>query len=282
MRATTLAFRSRPISALVIATLLLLVLLASPRATAQAESPADLRRENDNLRNRVSQLEAANKKLDEEATRLRERVSQLESQLARLQAENTKLRNRDADAPADSAPAPESTGGEPQANLPDDPLACPPSLLRALKTKYEEEFDDRAITPETRSDYIKDVRRWALDMKREFRDRITWTVEIDPAGVPGDEKIPVKLRVVDPDSRDAYHADPVAIDLGYRNTRRIMSEPNQRYWVLEGVFFADPNVNPNRDRPGALDYPPFIGPFAEFAYGLSVRSVTPAQSRPTP
>ena len=279
MRSTTSPFLTRALFSLAA---IIALAIAPSRVHAQAESPADLRRENDTLRNRVAQLEAANTKLEDESDRLRKRVSQLESQLARLQAENTKLRNPETSKPGDTPAGPTSTGGQPQSNLPADPLACPPSLLSALKAKYQEEFAKRTITDQNRADYIKDVRRWALEMKREFKDRVTWTVEIKPADVPGDERLPVKLRVVDPDTHEPYHTDPVAIDLGARNTRRVMLEPDKNLWVLEGVFFADPDVNSSRETEGTLNYPPLIGPFAEFKFGLSVRSIVPAEIKPTP
>lgn len=280
MRTTTPSTLSRALRSLAIAALVLPVLIGAPRAHAQGESPADLRRENDTLRNRVAQLEAANTKLEQDNRRLQKRVTQLEAQLARLQAENNKLRAQGA-TPANSPSAPASSPGDSQAKLPADPLSCPPALLKALKAKYKEEFAGRTITDMNRADYIKDVRRWALQMRREFRDRVTWTVEIDPADVPGDDKLPVKLRVVDPDTHEPYHADPVSVDLGY-STRRVMLEPDKKFWVLEGVFFADPSVNPNREAAGTMDYPAFIGPFAEFKFGLSVRSIVPAESKPTP
>ena len=275
--------------------ILTLTLLLAPatRALAQAESPADLRREIDTLRNRVAQLEAANDQLQRDLPPLRRRTAQLEAQLARVQAEAARLRDENdalerqlrEHGLVPAVPGSDSTGADSPtppssetAELPSDPMACPASLLVALTRDYDDRFADRSLDPRARAEYVRDVRRWTLDVKREFRNRVTWTVEIDPSSVPGDDNLPVRLRVVDPDSRRPYHTDTVSIDLGSRNTRRIMTDPDRRYWALDALFFADPGVNPDRESAGSLDYPPFIGPFAEFGYGLSVRSLTPAKA----
>lgn len=280
---------------LVMIILLFASLLQAPSAWAQGETPGDMRRENDELRNRVAQLEAQVKKLEQEATSLRSQYAQAQAQLARaqrdtpaLQAENEALRAQlralgvEPETPATTttpgrtapgAPAPERDGVGGLSNL--DPMACPPCLLQALRGSYEERFGSRSID-EDRAEYVKDVRRWAGEMKRDHREPVSWTVEIDPQSIPGDDSMPVKLRVVNPDTREPLVDQVSAVDLGRRNTRRIMSEPDQRFWTIDGVFYADPQVNADRLDEGLIPYPPFIGPFAEFDFGLSVRSVAPA------
>jgi len=280
---------------------LLLALLTPHGALAQGESPGDMRRENDELRNRVAQLEAQNKKLEQEATALRSQVAQAQAHAARAQRDLPKLRAEiDAlhaqlralgvepesptptGAPGATPPGatPGSRPGQPAdpgvAGLPNDPMACPPCLLEALRASYDQRFGTRSID-DNRADFVKDVRRWAGEMKREHRGIVSWTIEIQPDDIPGDEALPVRVRVVDPVSKEPYYAQPAAVDLGRRHTRRLMSEPDQRYWVIDGVFAADPQLNADRDDEGPIPFPPFIGPFAEFDFNLSVRGIAPAQ-----
>ena len=280
---------------LAILAFLMTALLTTPAARAQGESPAELRRENDELRNRVAQFEAQNLKLEQQVTALRSQLAQAQAQatraqrdVPRLEAENKMLRDQlralgvEPEAPASPAPrapgsrTPDPTSAPTAVQLPDDPMACPPCLLQALRAAYDDRFASKSID-DGRADYIKEVRRWAGEMKRAHRGPITWTVEIAPSDVPGDDALPVKLRVVDPVTKDPVHTDTTAIDLGRRHTRRIISEPDQRYWTIEGVLFADPQVNADRDDEGPIPYPPFIGPYAEFEFGLSVRVISPAQ-----
>lgn len=278
-------------ASLAILAALLTLLIAIPRARAQGESPGDLRRENDRLRNRVAQLEARNQTLEEDSESLRKRLAQIQAQLARLQSDVPALREenaalkqqlrdhniepRSAGSPGAAPGGPASTPGA--SDLPDDPLACPPCLLEALRSSYAERFGSRDVESD-RAGYLRDVRRWTGEMRRKFRDTVAWTVEIDPNDVPGDVGLPVKLRVVDPGSHEPYHTRTVAVDLDRRHTRRIMAEPDTRYWLIEGVFYANPDVNVDRVEEGPIPFPPFIGPFAEFDFRFSARSVAPAGS----
>jgi hypothetical protein len=243
-----------------------IVLVLSIVSSAQAQqSAADLRREIDLLKQRIAQLEAQLDRARDENAQLRE--------------ENQKLKGaRPAGTPRPStSPATtpeEAPDSQDTLATPDDPFASPEALLVALKVSYEEQFaDDPGARGPQR---IADVRRWARDAQRDFRRRVEWVIEIDSADGAPPANAPIPFFVLDAETGQRLHRDPVSVRFPARFQRRIIDDSGQEHWSIIGMLAATPKVNPDRLTSGFIDVPPFIGAYAEFEFDLRVNSVSPA------
>ncbi|MEO1128535.1 MAG: hypothetical protein AAFX05_02380 [Planctomycetota bacterium] len=243
-----------------------IVLVLGIVSSAQAQqSAADLRREIDLLKQRIAQLEA---QLD----RAREENKQLHEENQKLRGTRPAGTPRPSTTPA-GTPEDAPDADEPIA-APDDPFASPEALLTALKMSYEEQFaDDPGARGPQR---VAEVRRWTRDAQREFRRRIEWVIEIDSADGAPPATAPIPFFVVDAETGQRLHRDPVSVRFPARFQRRIIDDSGQEHWSIIGMLAATPKVNPDRVTSGFIDVPPFIGAYAEFEFDLRVNAVSPA------
>lgn len=258
-----LASRVLPILALACC----LLALASPGAIAQNDqSRINLQRENDQLRERVQQLEA--------------RIGQLERENASLKTEVERLRN----AASPKAPGAPATPGAP-GNVPtttdivplesQDALASVDALALALQSDYAKVFADRSFdqSDSERTKYIQDVRKWTRDVERQFKGNVEWTIRLDKEHLPSSPEQPIPFWVIDAQSGRLLHNKPVKHGFASRIASRLLEDTDDVVWNIRGQLAAKPTTNAERFERGMLDYPLFIGPFAEFGYELDVRSV---------
>ncbi len=248
-----------------------------PSALAQ-DSPrsiSELRRENDQLRLRIDELEAhlarsqeAIEKLLEQVTALNERVAQLQRELERRPAGTT----QDPDSP-DTPAAPV------YASLPEGQIfAAPESLLRFTRESYEENFGTIEFpfeSPDARARYLRDAESWLKGLKRTQRDQIEWTLEVVRTHEDR-QPLTIDYRVVDPQTRTPYSERVYTLQIPTRFERRFRESGMSGFWVLRGVAGLAPSINRDRDVVGFFDVRPFIGPYVEFGVELSVNSLLPA------
>lgn len=250
--------------------------LFAPRATAQDEqSLNDLRRENDDLRQRIAQSDA--------------QLAEARREIARLEAELAELKKRlDAAPPVPAAnpgATPNTPGADapppakdPLATLPDnDPFSSPEALLKELKTQYQTTFGGYAMdTPEQRRNAAPEIRRWVGKIGRESRGEIDWLIRLESGPQEDSRGRPfVEIVVLDPITGLKYDEQSI-LTADKRLIREINGRPEETYWQISGEVRAEPIFNENRIDPGMFDRPRFIGVMAEFGILLTVRKAEPA------
>jgi len=261
-------------------------------AMAQPEqaSPADLRRENDQLRERVAAMQAQLaernrriKQLEDEVKALKEQAKAApgtpETAPGGTPARPTPPAGTPAPRPT-TPPPPAPTG--PTAPLPAEALASPESMFAALTKDYDEATKSMTLeTDDDRKRFIREASKWARGIERKHRGMVEWIIEVVSATDAGG-RTTVEYRVVDPDSRLPYGTLAQTMVLPSRTGKPLADRKDQKFWKLTGTFGAKPTINADRESSGFFDVPKLIGPFAEFGYDLSVTTLTPAPAAATP
>lgn len=260
---------------------LLAILVLSGTASAQPdESMADLRRENEMLRQRIAQLEAQLATAREEAEGLRE--------ANRVLVRELEERTRPAPTPrpepeATPAETPPPVTAEPpverRREFPDpagaDPFAFPDALLSAIQRSHDDAMGSETLDRKQPAGYFSALRRWASSANRAFRGRIDWVVSVsdERGAIPAQQ--PVRVFVVDPETLQPLHREAFIVELSSRDRRRMAEESSRQAWRLVGQIAPQVRINPDRPERGVFNTPVFLGPFAEFDYELRVLSVSP-------
>jgi hypothetical protein len=242
-----------------------LALLAAV-GTASAQSDADLRRENQELRTRVRDLQM-------ELEAARNRIEQLEREVEKLRQL--------------LAAAPQTTGTQPteeKVTIDESvPHASPRALLKALQERYLEAMLDLdpggPSTPEggrQRAAYLRNLQRWARRMNREMKAPIEWHVRVTGRAAQPPELPGLDVEAVDPETH-AVLGDPFPITLPRAMVHRL-HELERRgelgVLILKGVLMPQVMVNPDRYEQGLFDKPRFVGPFAEFEFLVEASTLT--------
>lgn len=273
--------RRSPHSLLALA-LLLLFSVPCSQALAQDSPPSvsELRRENEQLRLRIDELEAQLTRSQEAISELLEQVNALTARVVALQEE---LQQRPAGTPGDQGSPDESGAAEPAqtyATLPEaEPFAAPETMLRSVLESYAEVFGE-IETPfessDARNRYLRDVDAWSKVMRRTLRSQVEWTIEVRSLKKEDREPMFLEYRVVDAASRLPYSDRYFTLQVPSRFERRIAQESDIRFWQLRGVTSASLNINRDRESVGFFDVRPFIGPFVEFGLDVALSSIVPA------
>lgn len=253
-----------------------LALLAEGAHAQPEQTPAEMRREIDLLRQRVAQLEAQLESAVERADRLESENRELRRQLAAAQETNSREgsgeRVESLEVPIDK---PLEKG-----DLPEAWESSPESLFAALQASYERAM--RGASRESRADeerYLARVGRWVREAEREFRGDVEWTVRVTRVLERPDHGGDVMMQVVDPGTGRAWgEAFTMVMPRAYREL--LDEAPGRNYWIVSGTLTATPRVNRERDEPGFFLHPLFIGAFAEFDYAFKVRRMIPTTLEP--
>lgn len=229
---------------------------------ACAQSEAELRRTNEQLRTQVRDLER-------ELEAARARIQELEREVEVLR--------RALAASPGQTPSP---GTEPPPIDLSNPTSSPPALLQTLMDEYDAamvEMKHGVAGSGERAAYLRTVTRWVASVNRQYRKPIEWHVRVEEATAArgGSD---MRVVVVDPESSRAIGepftvAVPRAIARRYDHLRQRGEDISTL--VLRGVLVPDVQVNENRAERGPFNNPPFIGPFAEFGFDLEPRSLLP-------
>ncbi len=239
----------------------------SPVAFGQ-ESIAQLRRENEALRQRIDQLEAQLTSSQQTVDRLRREVERLGDLVTSLESE---LRNRLPERPSGEGDG-EGGGGEQgraYAEVPEGaPLSSPAALLAELERTYEEATAELGRdSGRDRAQYLGAVTRWARVSSRELRGQAEWLIEVTDVFEREGGGVELEFRVLDEETLLPYSERLWSIELrGGSLLKRFEAHLDHELWRLGGRVSARPEVNPEREDVGFFDVPPFIGPFAEFGY----------------
>ncbi|GIK19025.1 MAG: hypothetical protein DYG93_01080 [Leptolyngbya sp. PLA2] len=219
-------------------------------AAPQPAAPDALRAENDSLRAEVQRLRAA---LDEALRRL----AAAEAALARLGAP-LGTTTEDTEPAAVDAPA--------------DPLASPVSMLVELRRRYER---DLAGAPSDAAARRAAVAAWCRSIRAELKGRREWLVTIAPVEEPGvsPSRPEAMVRIYD-EALLRPIGEAVRVRIPARHAAQVRGRPDQRLWTLTANVAAAPRFEERRETEGVFNHPPFIGPYAEFAFELEWVSLT--------
>ena len=267
---------SRPVLLIALA----LFAAAAPFARGQAgQSLNDLRRENDQLRERVAQLEA---QLEAERQATQEQVSalttQFRTQLERMGEQIRALREENEALKRGERPGQTTTpaSSAPKEALPEDPYACPDSLLATLQTEYDKALGGQPRTTDAEQErFIREVRLWSRQMSSKYRRTVEWEIEVlglEPVEGSDGREMMLEFQVLNPETGGAW-GEPARVEMSSRYLRRVQETPDQKRWSLRALLGAEPRINPQRSEEGLLNTPPFIGPYAEFVYELKPQSI---------
>jgi outer membrane murein-binding lipoprotein Lpp len=248
-------------------------------------SPSELRRENDQLRERVHELEAATTRLQEEVDQLTATITALRSELAAalqaLQDAKTIMPVEPDTTEEEAAPlhvAPPET--EPSIDLAQHPFASPAALYEALKREYAAALGEQPFeSSEEHAQFLRDARRWVNQIKLNRRSAVTWEVELESSDRVDTQIVDCMFKVIWPETGEPF-GEAFLVRLSGRDAIRVLESPDTDRWILEANLAARPVINETRADAGVFNAPRLIGPFVEFDYDLSVRSIRPASNLP--
>lgn len=226
-------------------------------------APDDLRRENETLRRQVRDLQ---KELDD-----------AKAQIARLERMLDRMKGESSATSSDQSNEPEVTIDESK------PDASPRALFNAIVASHDEAMNDVDMdrpNSRQRTAYMRALERWVNAAQREFKLPVEWHVKmVGDLLVNRDGSAKATVVAVDPKT-DAQLGDPFDIMIDSIIVRRIgpvYERGDLDKMKLGGVVVPHIRVNLERPDRGAFDSPRFIGPFAEYAMEVQVRSLTPIE-----
>jgi len=226
-----------------IALIALLSLFITP-ALAQ-DTPAELRRELDRRDEQIAELEA--------------RLERAQERIEELVEENRSLREalRDdapaTDQPADAPRNPQT--GEPE--IPSDPFAAPAAARASVQQAWNDAFEGLDVSDRAQnSRYLREVRRWAGQTRRDHSGRFTWRARVTAAREDGRSTI-ATVQVVDDAGRPI--GQPAQIEAVGRAARTVLTAASDAVLTLEGAQDIDLDVDVRHGESDDL-----IGPYIEY------------------
>lgn len=239
------------------------LLIAAPNcwmaATAAQDRELELGRENEQLRTRISDLEAA----------LAAAMKKIES----LEAEVKSLRN--------------GAGGSTPSSLPQaiEILdSSPAGMVRKARDLYAKALEDGQI-PEAgaagdtaaRTRFERALRKWIGSANRVLREPVEWPVVIETANRISATEARLELTPWNPKAGEAAGkpfsvvTTPRVLDKIRRAGLRSQDAPP--IFVFKGVFVPRMRYNPQRTEVGPFDNPPFIAAGVEFPWSVEFKSL---------
>lgn len=243
--------RSRAAARFAPLVLILAAFLApAPTAFAQdAQSPAQLRRENDALREHIRELEA-------ELQRTHEEIHELSEEIEALRAQRQERRTTLPTSPIDDSPG----------SVPEDRFACPAALKLWLDADYAHAFTN---IPEPK---VQTLRHWVRRTQLE-RSTVLWDLRI----LGWEPEAPNTARVIAFDWQTGENrCQPFRLTLTERDAEIIRFSPELREWTIEGVFGANPVILRDGDPLPIAD--DLIGQSVRFDWTMTVRSLEPFEA----
>lgn len=251
--------------------LILLVAFVPCGAHAQPRTPAELMEENRALRDELERTRSRVAALESEIDRLLAERRGLEGTLARAESLISSIR-RSVGA-TDQPPAPQR-----YAEVPDDPLASPASMLRELQSRYHVEMlGIPRKTEAERDDFIRRVQLWCRLTNENLRGRRTWLVTLDDLAPMGRDAYVIRME-----TQDAESGLPIGEPFDVQFPKRFLDQyergTKSGKWEVTSIVIAKPVFNESRLSRGVFEYPTMIGPMVEFDFELNwqgLRAWTP-------
>jgi hypothetical protein len=246
--------------------LALVTLSFATACPALAQSPQELKAENERLKERVAELE--------------EELEKAQRNIQLLSDEIKRLRTRGTSTPAttkeekDETTTTEKT--KQKIEIADDPFASPRAYVHHLRESYKEEFEDDEDfdpgNPSQKELRIVEIRSWISDQRRDFRGPIDWTVKLDNSegrGVTGREAI---FRFVHEPTGQSL-GESFAVRMRRADLRRLAQADPETVYRLRALL--SPTIRTAYDRPRDTDPGDgvFLGPFAELEMDFRIDSL---------
>jgi len=247
-----------------------LLLTFSFSSTAFAQSPAELRAENERLRAENERLTVALNEAGEQLAKLQKMVDELQTRVAALEAAPPSAPSRPAALPP---PPPEPVSvDESKAQ------ASPRALLFAVRTACLETMKDKSLgeaTSAERRHYFESLHRWKEAETRRSMHSVDWVVTM-----VGEPRMSRSTAVLSLQAIDPVHGTllgevfPAVIE--FDQLRRLANDgiDETTRLHLRGVTRLDLAINESREKPGPFNRPLLIAPFVEFAFHVEVKSLT--------
>jgi hypothetical protein len=221
-------------------------------STYAQESPSQLQRENERLRDE-------NTKLQRELEEALARVAALEAEVRRLEQQ--------------LAAAEEATPAAPPPPLPEDPFAAPDAMFAHVRERYEEAFRDYPNEAEQdRNRYQRDVQRWSQQINRDLVADVEWLIRLDALTQRDGRTYLMRYWVIDPTTKKEIGAR-YSTSLTEREAKLFTRWGEGDMLLIGARFGAELDFDSKRAEPSMFDYPRFVGPYATFGYELVFRKV---------
>jgi predicted RNase H-like nuclease (RuvC/YqgF family) len=238
-----------------------LVLAGSVSTLAQQDqSPAQLRLENDQLRERIEDLER-------QLGAAQRRIAALESTNQRLQERLERGGSRPQNDTGESGETEEPE--REMAPVPEDPFAAPAAMREMLAREYVRTTEGMSYdSAGDRNEYLRTIRRWANQSKRDINGPVSWTVRVlESSGGRG--KVGFTIEVVQ-NAGELPIGEAFEIEVVGRNVQKLEDAVGGDPIQIDGVFSGSIEIDESL---GASGDPMFLGPFARLDYRVAIRSV---------
>jgi len=227
-----------------------LCLFAAPAARAQA----DLTKENEALKERISQLE--------------QRLDRASQQIKSLNSEVTRLRTLIATSGNPTKPG--KPDDDDDSAIANDPFSSPDAFVSAVRGQYSDSFGDfDPADRRERSLRIRKIRTWARDVKREMNKAITWEVVLDPNNPNAIGRIDASFKMTNTDTGEAM-GEAFVIRLASRDIRALKRSDASTVWMLNGLLSPRVSVEPDRMTADDAGQGIFVGSMAELFFEIKV------------
>lgn len=243
----------------------LVLLVSSLTAGASAQS------------DRITQLENQVRQLTGELQRAQSQISDLERQLEAVRKDRdrlaTELRQAQTNARSNKGnDKSDEKKGPARVAAPDDPMASPASLLKAVRERYAKDMGGIADAPQ--SQQVAQTRGWIRDVERDFRGKFEWLTRVSGVEEADRNEYKAMVQVLDQETMGPI-GEPFEVLLPSRVATRITRDEGRDMFWLNGRMDGKLTYNIDRPEKGAFDVPVFIGPYCEYEAEIRVQNAVP-------
>lgn len=248
-------------------TVALIVGYASLTTSVIAQDTADLKLENEQLKDQILKLSSELKSAQNRIVVLERQMEQLKLTLDQVSGNGSAT---------SSPPAPTTQGMDPA-----KPEDNPQALYRAMKKDYAEatqEFEIGERGDKNRASYLRVVERWIASANRHYKSRIEWHVTIFERP-QSSRPSRLKLLAVDPSTGEAIDK-PFSIALNRQLTRRLRQLEQKgelEIFILKGVLTPKLKSTRQSEPTDPFNNPRLVGPFVQFGYSIEVDTIIPIE-----
>ena len=230
-----------------------------------------------NAQDRITQLENQVRQLTGDLQRAQAQIGDLERQLEAVRKDRDRLAIELRDARANARPGgeekkQEQKKGPARVATPDDPMASPASLLKAVRDRYATDMAGIADAPQ--SQQVSQTRTWIRNVERDYRGKFEWLTRVTGVEEAGRNEYKAMVQVLDQETMGPI-GQPFEVMLPGRVASRMEREADRDMWWLDGRMDAKLTYNIDRPEKGAFDVPVFIGPYCEYEQSVRVEGVKP-------
>ncbi len=212
--------------------------------------------------------------LKRENQQLRQRIHELEEQIRQMKGQPT--------SPQPTAP----NGGSGESAATEVVIESPSAAYDLIQKRWDEAAVDQIPGDpgsRERSGYSRFADKWIAATNRELTQRISWPVRLEAAEIAGRDYM-LRLTPIDPETgRELSESFPVIISrLQASKLETWKRRGGAGLLELRGVFIPRLQYNPDREAAGVFNNPRFVAPYVEFTYTVNVESIAPKSTKAEP